>query len=249
MKNFFFRLWGKRLEHILRERRNSPRKPCDISGIYTYQDGSTLPLIIKDIGIYGIHILSYKKLNGGHTYLVSARDDTTIFEKSRYDNNDIYMTVLWCRKSGLDFTAGLRFSDSQDKIRNSWVGLLFEKFGLTEAEAISYKRRSVRVAAGIPVTWRVLGGEQDHQGTVQDLSLDGTLLEVDRNIAARESIVLKIGPYKSLRPLGCRATIVHTHHSRATRTWFAGARFTGLDEHQVELLRAYLADLYLTGSQ
>jgi len=148
----------------------------------------------------------------------------------------------------MDFTAGLRFTDSREKIDNSWIGLLLDKFGLVAGEETNYKRRSVRVAAGIPATWRVLGGEQDHHGTVQDLSLDGTLLEVDRNIAAREPVVLKIGPYKSLRLLACRATIVHTHHSRTTKTWFAGARFSGLDESQTELLRTYLADLYLTGT-
>ncbi len=245
MKTLFDKIWGKRLEHLLRERRNSPRKPCDISGLYTYLEQDTVPLVIKDIGLFGMNVLSLKKLTPGNTLLVSVREDSKLYEKSRYDFNDVYMLVLWCRNNGEDFIAGLQFTDSYERITNSWLGLLLGKYDLRREEA-SYKRKSLRVTAEIPVIWKILGGEKEHFGTAVDISLQGVLLEVDKNIDARENIWLKIGPYKKLRPLICHATVIHTHHSRSVKKWFAGATLTGLDEPRMELLKKYLTDLYLT---
>ncbi|MHC9544762.1 MAG: PilZ domain-containing protein [Vulcanimicrobiota bacterium] len=244
MKNLFNKIWGKRLEHLLRERRNSPRKPCDIAGIYTYLEQAAVPLVIKDVGLYGMHVISYKKLKPGSTLLVSVREDSKLFEKSRYDHTDVYMSVLWCTKDDEDFKAGLQFTDSYEKIVNSWLGLLLSKYDLRRDEA-SYKRKTVRVSADIPIVWKILGGEKEHYGTLVDISLQGALLEVDRNIDDREHLWLKVGPYKKLRPLICHATVVHTHHSRSIKKWFAGVTLTTLDEVRMELLQQYLTDLYL----
>jgi len=245
MKSLFNKIWGKRLEHLLRERRNSPRKPCDITGIYTHLDQAQVPLVIKDVGLYGMHVISFRKLTPGQTLLVSVREESKIFEKSRYDHKDVYMSVLWCMRDGEDFKAGLQFNDSYDKIANSWLGLLLTKYDLRREDA-AYKRKTVRVSADIPLVWKLLGGEKEHYGTLVDISLQGALLEVDRNIDAREHIWIRIGPYKKLRPLVCHATVVHTHHSRSIKKWFAGVTLAGLDEPRMELLQKYLTDLYLT---
>jgi hypothetical protein len=241
---FFARLWGRRVENMLRERRSSPRKPCDIQGVFTYQEGSQVPLVIKDIGLYGMHVWTYKKLPAGNCILVAARGDGKVFEKSRYVVDDIYMTVLWCRKAGEEFTAGLRFNDSPQKIANSWLALLFNRFGLTP-EATNYKRRSLRVTAKIPLSWRILGSDREHRGMVLDMSLDGVLISVEKKMPTGESIWIKIGPHKSLRPLVCHAAIVRTHRTTTAIEWLAGARFDGLDEDQTKLLRSYVGDLYL----
>ncbi|MDQ7825428.1 MAG: PilZ domain-containing protein [Candidatus Eremiobacteraeota bacterium] len=247
MRSLFNRIWGKRLEHLLRERRNYPRKPCDIPGIFTYQQQSTIPLVIKDISLYGMLVHSGGKLTPGSNLLVSARGDSPHFEKSRYEVNDIYMTVSWCRKSDESCIAGLQYNDLEQKIAKSWLGLLLQKYDLRK-EGGRYRRKTIRMTADIPVTWRLLGGEKDYQGKVVDISLEGVLIEADRNIEARQNIRLLIGPYKKIPPLTCRATIIHTRHARSLKKWFAGVSLDDLNEAQEELLQKYLTDLFLTVS-
>ncbi len=244
IKRFAGGILGMGIERKLRERRNSPRKPCDIYGVYTYQEERTVPLVIKDIGLYGIQVHSYKKLLPGSYLLVSARSDTRVLDKRRYETSNVYMTVLWCRKNEEDYAAGLQFNDSLENIRKSWLSYLFIKYGLS-GDAAAYKRRSLRVSAELPLTWRVLGGEKEHGGSVVDISLDGVLIAIDRNMSPRENLWMKIGPYKSLKPLVCKATVAHALFSRSQDQWLAGACFSGLDEEGTKLLRMYIADCYI----
>ena len=242
MKNLFNRIWGKSLRNHMKEKRNSPRKPCDIQGLYTYVEQSPVPLVIKDIGLYGMHVVSLKKLTPGNIQLVSVREDGKLFEKSRYEFKDVYMKVLWCRQEGMDIRAGLQFTDSYEKITKSWLGLLLGKYGLRGNEA-SYKRNSVRVSADIPVIWKFKDEKNEHYGTLVNISLQGVLLELDANIEAGKNLWLKIGPYKKLKALICHVSIVHSQHSSSVNKWYAGAKLTGLDEARMELLRIYLNEL------
>ncbi len=244
MKNLFNKIWGKPLRNLLKERRNSPRKPCDIPGLFTYVDQTSVPLVIKDIGFHGMHVSSFKKLTPGNIQLVSVREDSKLFEKSRFEFTDVYMKVLWCRMEGNDIRAGLQFNDSYEKITKSWLGLLLGKYGLRGEEA-SYKRKSVRVSADIPIIWKFMNQNNEHYGTLVNISLQGVLLEVDTNIDSNEKIWLKIGPYKKLKPLICHASIVHTTRPSSVKRWYAGATLTGLDEPRMELLRLYLTELAL----
>jgi len=239
MKNLFNKMWGKPLRKYMKERRNSPRKPCDITGIYTYVDQTSVPLVIKDVGLYGINVIAFRKLTPGNTLLVSVREDSKLFEKSKYEFRDVYMKVLWCRKEGDDLRAGLQFTDSYEKITKSWLGLLLGKYGLRGDEA-GYKRKSVRVSAGIPIIWKLKDDKTENYGTLINLSLQGALLEVNQPIDAKQTVWLKIGPHKKLKALICHASVVHSHHSTSAKKWFAGATLSGLDETRMELLRQYL---------
>ncbi len=244
LKNVFNTMWNKRIETMLRERRNSPRKPCDVHGVYTYQEKSTVPLIIKDIGLSGMQVQSCRKLIPGTYLLVSAHGDSRVLNKSGYQSGDVYMTVLWCRKDDEDYACGLQYNETLEKLNRSWVASLLKKYGIYGQDA-RYKRRSMRVPAELPMTWRILGGEREHSGTVLDVSLDGVLIAVKRDLPARENLWIRIGPYKSLKPLICRASVIHTVVSRPREQWLAGVCFNGLDEDGTKVLRSYLVDLFL----
>lgn len=244
IRKYFVALWGNRLEQILKDRRISPRKPCEIHGIHTFQNGSRLPLVAKDIGKRGMLIETYKRLVPGSHLLVSTTGDTRAFQRSRYDSDDVYMTVLWCRKNDESYEAGLRFNISLERYGNSWLAFLLDKHGFS-GDGADYRRSAIRVSANIPLKWRVLGGEYDRSGTVTDISLDGMLIATEKKIPARESLWLRVGPRKSLKPLICRATVIHTVHSSDSGRYLSGLCFNRLDEDQTKLLRRYLVDLYL----
>lgn len=236
-------LRGDRQEQILTDRRSSPRKPCDINGIYTCHEGNRVPLRVKNIGRQGIHVQSSKKLVPGSHLLVSQSSDTRVSRKSRYDSNEVCMTVLWSGSTDDNHSAGLKFNGSPERLNNSWLTLLLNAQGLSR-EAANYRRSNIRVSADIPLTWRVLGSEYERTGNVLDISFGGALIATDRQIQDRENLWLKIGPHKSFRPIICRGTIVRTSFSSSAHRYLSGICFDRLDEEQSRVLGRYLSDIF-----
>lgn len=237
-------LRGKRPDELLKEKRLSHRITCTIHGTYSYMEHHALPLVIRDIGLYGMQICIEKRLKPGHCVLVTAKSGNALLQNSSYTAKDIFMTVLWCRKGRKNYLAGLRYNDSQKNLHNSWIASVLDRFGMSRGED-NFKRKSMRLSSNLAITCRFLTGDAPIHGKVIDIGLEGILIATDKKIKPEAGLRCRMGPYKSLNSMVFDGKIIHNRFDSDQDKWLTGVVYRGLDEYQTRLLNEYITTLYI----
>lgn len=201
-----------------------------------------MPFIVKDMSRRGISVQTEERLEPGSSLHVLYVGDTRVPQRSRYESCDEVMTVLWSAKAGDNHISGLKFNNPPEGPATPWLASLLNAHGLS-GEASNYRRKNIRVSAEIPVTWRVLGSEYEHTGSVRDISLDGVLISTERRIPVRENLWLRTGSGKSFRSLISRGTVVRSSFDASTQRYLSGIRLERLNEEHAQQLRKTLTAL------
>jgi len=243
---FLTALRGNKHEQILAERRISPRKPCNIRNLYASSGGQEVPLTVKDMSRRGLNVLSRERLIPRSCLHIHYHGGTRVTQKYHYEPVEVCMTVLWSAENGGNHAAGLKFNSFPEEMAVNWLAELLNSHGLSR-DLASYRRSKIRVPVRIPLTWRVLGSEYRHEGTVLDISLDGALIATTRPVPVRESLCLKTGSHNSFRPFTCRGVVVRSGFSQSECRFLYGLKFDRLNDEQLSSLSKILARLLQVG--
>lgn len=137
------------------ERRGFPRKPADLVIRYRWP-GRHTPLIgrMRDISRGGMRFAASRRLELGTALQASLHTPSGPGPSA---GGDLYLEVVYCRKSGDLWEIGARFSPSPN-----------EKFRASE------RRNSRRYQVSLAMTYRISGGtESPHKGRAKDISRRG----------------------------------------------------------------------------
>jgi hypothetical protein len=242
VKKLAFYLLRTAPEDLLREKRDSQRKLCYIKGVNTYKNGSTVPLVIRDIGFQGIQVQADTRLAPGSCILVSAHDGGGVLDRPGVLSEDTYMKVIWCRKIKENYLAGLRFTNSAAGTARTWVSELLEACGLFRRSA-AHRRKNIRLSSDMPLSLNSLDDGRMCPGRVIDIGPGGMLISTEKPLRAQEVLRLRVGPHESLGTFICRGRIAHCRFHPHRRKWVAGVNFERLDEDQSRHIIDFLGSL------
>lgn len=239
--NFFEKLTGKISTERLKEKRYIDRRRCDIEVLLNREDGEQLPGAIKDIGVYGVRVEASKQFKMGETVSIQVHKDKGIFEGGRFRNDTVRAKVVWIRKKkgASAFSAGLKFADTRNSLRDSWVFLVLSKYGFKVDYKIQ-RRRSVRFPTSIKIKYNEPQGYYTGFGTLVDIGSGGIAMMTNTQIPEQVTLDLEWGPYSNLQSVIVRGIVAWSGYSRRDKTPIAGVRFGELNEHQKKLLNKYI---------
>lgn len=232
------------IKKAIDEKRYSPRIRCFIETKCTFQDKKERVLIVNEVSMTGLRLYCEDRLKPGDVLTLEVNKPNEIFYLNEKMGQKVDARVIWSKKkkSTQEYVSGLRFDCKQENLKDTWVALLFEKFGIT-VTVINQQRKRVRFQAEIPLSVSV--NALIITGIIVNLGIGGMLIITEKDIRKAPLLRFNIGPYKKLEALVCEGKVVHHQYDMEIRKWSFGILFARLDEKKASLLNEYLTTLYI----
>lgn len=188
------------------ESRASPRILCRY-WVNLRNAGREFKACITDIGITGMRIEGVPTLSRGERFEISYP-----FSEGFKEEHSFEVEVMWCRARAHDdvMVAGVRFVKQGDELRGTWVYILLTEVGLL-GEAVYQRREHVRLATSYRVVLQEpKTGHKVLEGTVNNLSVGGALVESAAPIEVGRQLLASMGPDPSQPRLTISARVLNS---------------------------------------
>ncbi|HEY4001811.1 MAG TPA: PilZ domain-containing protein [Candidatus Xenobia bacterium] len=174
---------------------------------------------------------------------------------------------MWCRPDASTGApgAGVRFTETEARIKDSWVNLALVSAGL-KPNATKERRRHIRLRRTLAATVTTPSDSSAVAGRILDLGVGGCLFEGGIDPRVRVPVKLTIGPLDDLPSLSLTGRTVHSQQRSRwgavslglaglggapnmavqlgdVNTWKVGIQFERLSDALAEQLHIYLARL------
>lgn len=232
-------LGPKAEQPIPREKRIAPRISCFIEAVFTTGENESFEGNIIVLETTGMRLITPVKLEKGQKFLISISSYSEDPAEKTYDVEAVNAEVVWCRKKK-DFPlfyAGVRFTDDQAVLRNSWVYFVLESYGASKFD--SQRRKEIRVTTILPVKC-TLAKRNWLTGISVDLGVGGAKLSLLRDPGEGKEMTLHIGPYKKLPVFKCLARVKRSSYNQQSEEYTVGVEFLDLDAQQLKLVGQYV---------
>lgn len=201
-------------------------------------DGEQHKGTVTDIGLEGIRLKSLSApLVIGAEVAVSYPKSTPGFELGV-----VRCVVLWSQKVGREMVAGLRYNDTKENMRRSWVRYVLTELGFDEARTYQ-RRRHIRVDGSIPA--RLFQGEESlvPDARVVNLGIGGALVETRNEVPKGIDADLEISLWRILPTLCLSGAILDVRQEPGTGFFLVSIQFGALQADQIKLLGNYIINL------
>ncbi len=235
------KLTGKLPESMAKEKRFADRRACAVDVFLIKEGKEPVPGVIRDIGVYGVRVEGNISLKKDEIVTVQALKDKGVLTKGRFKQDCVKTKVVWSRKkrTSLEFTAGLKFSDTRTNLRDSWVFALLNIYGFR----INYgeqRRRAARFPTHLKLKYHEPQGYYNGWGTLVDLGKGGLSMLTNTEIPMHVTLEMELGPYQNLPIIFLKGKIAWSGFSKQQKTPIAGLEFYGLNDVQIKMLNKYL---------
>jgi len=210
-------------EKELKEKRDLLRVGVNINAAIIVSD-KPCEILIKDLSEKGMRVESPGKLARGALFMMSVRLSAKVLKEASFERNTLQVRVLWCRKVRFSSrcTVGMLFVDPPQIIEQSWVPYILDRFGGKRDEVYA-KRDTLRVFTRIPIRCR-FSRDAFINGIVENISLSGLLMTLEYDIPMGTLLLLSIGPYRSIREIQLKGSIVRKEEGRKSE-WLIAVQF------------------------
>lgn len=191
---------------------------------------------VVDIGVSGMRLEGTGKLKKGEF----------IFVTSAYpglEHNKLECEVMWCRSRGSDYSAGIRYVDTEENLKGSWVKVILQELGLGDETAFQ-RRQHVRIATTLRCEVRDLrSGRYLTDGKVLNLSVGGALVQSANTVEDGAQILCLIGPYSNYPTLSISAKNLNTRYDEEEGCYLHSIQFSTLKPKDVKQVGKYVVNL------
>lgn len=221
------------------ERRQLVRVRCRIP-IQIRVGERTISGWVIDMGVQGIRIRTGIPLKKGQAVAIRA----TVSQQS--SQAWVSCRVMWVRtvEGGKHCLSGIRFHETRDNLRRTWVHRLLRELGLNE-NSLHERREFIRVDGRIPVKMQSLrdGGPMQSVETL-NLGVAGLLLRTTRPLYPGEHYNCWVGPWGKLPQVGpIPSEVLSCRPDPGGSASQVPLRFLELQEESVQELGRYVLTL------
>ena len=177
------------------ERRFSGRKDCDIPVLRKDTDSTSDIVVIKNISPYGFGLNSENPFREGQIYELEVEPSSDFFKLESFKNRIITVETIWIskRRQNSKFSAGVKFADTREYIKDSWVINLIESTGLSVDHKIHF-RAYIRYPISMNVQYDGLSTNVGGYGMVVNIGAGGIAMETNSQIPLHTNLNLRLGP-------------------------------------------------------
>lgn len=227
----------------LKEKRRSPRLVCGFQA-YAAIDKKDVLLFVTDVSVKGVKVESPVKLRRGFEFAFTVKAGSGSLSKLAFNIDTLLVQVVQCRKKPASnrYIARLLFTDSEARIRDSWVYYLFSLFGIDKPD-LEQKRELRRDPYELNVLfWH--GTKKEELGTGRDIGLGGMLIEFEKEITPGTSIDMKILSPHEGRELDLKGTVVRADFLKKINRWLLAVRFLDMEDREYKALGKLILSLH-----
>ncbi len=225
------------LSDNLSERRRALRVRC-YAHVELTIDGEKYKGVATDIGLEGIRVKSVgAPLIAGSDIAVRYPGSTPGFELGV-----VRCQVLWAQRVGREFVAGLRYADSKENMRRSWIRYLLMELGFDETRTYQ-RRKHIRVDGSLPARVFSEGEQFLVEPRVVNLGVGGALLEARNEGVRGIPVEVEISLWRILPTLCLAGHVIDVRQEPGTGLWLHSVQFTALDSDQIKLLGNYVINM------
>ncbi len=234
--------WLERIKKIIagrpdlptRERRKLIRLPCRIAVECSSPKGE-FKAWATDIGLNGMRLESQVRLEAGAPMNIICKGQP---------GGSVRCEVVWChpRKHDDGYYTGVKFSDTNENMRKSWVKPALKALGFS-SKRIKERRREVRIPARSQprVSIANRAGDVLTDGVLLNLSVGGALVKIGVQIPVRLKVVLQVDPIGVVPPLEVLSEVRSCKKDVHSQKWIHGLQFIDSPE---SLVTKYMEELY-----
>ncbi|MDQ7823396.1 MAG: PilZ domain-containing protein [Candidatus Eremiobacteraeota bacterium] len=236
------------LKEAIEEKRFSPRVRCLIDAQVTLPSGEGIKAAVVEVSLTGMRLSCDRKLSSGALVKIAPVKGEGLLRESKFPEGAVTMQVVWSRqrKTTRDYTAGLKFADTEKNLEGSWAAYVLDRYGIAVGFSTQRRKKSrIPVELSLSIALPL----QQVVGTVLDLGIGGMLVSTDIDISKKDILGFRVGPYRHLETLYCNGKIVHQKTDAPRKSYTYGIVFTKMKEKQVSLLNSYLTTLCLEESE
>ncbi len=190
-----------------------------------------------DIGVSGMRLEGVDKLKKGDLINVTSA-------YPGLEHNKLQCEVMWCRGKGAsDNSAGIRYVDTEENLKGSWVKVILQELGLGDESAFQ-RRKHVRIATTLKCEVRDLRtGRYLTDGKVLNLSVGGALVESANTVEDNAQVLCLIGPYSNYPTLSIAAKNLNTRYDEEEGCYLHSIQFSTLKPRDVKQVGKYVVNL------
>lgn len=172
------------------ERREIVRVACQIPVGCGYRN-QQYPVTVVDMGLSGLRLKSPTRFPRGKLVTLSHAG-----------GGPVLCMVVWVRSRGKNegFELGLRFHDTIDNLRNSWVQNELTRLGFIPGR-IQERRKHIRVDADVRAVIANRSGELLVEGRLRNVGISGAMIQTKVEVDVGTSIRLQADPLASVEGL------------------------------------------------
>ncbi len=212
-------------------RRSQVRLACAYQ-VECSQEQEKWPATVVDIGLAGLGIEWQKELRPGDQLRLSYRPGGRPIGRQR-----LRCEVVWSTPGA----AGLKFFDSEDNLRVSWIQTVLDELGFDEHKIFRRRYRRARGALPVVVDLTELNEDRNVEGTVSNIGVGGALVEISAEVPEGIGVNLIVGPYQQLPKLELFGRVVSCRCEE--EAYFLSVRFLSRGHDEVALLGKYVIGL------
>ncbi len=217
----------------LEERRRMIRVRC-YCHVEVEQGAEKVKGVVTDLGVDGLRLKCPVKLDEGAA--INIRYPGT-------DAGGVKCQVIWSNPHPryVESISGLKYDDSSDNLRQSWVRLVLQELGFDESR-VYQRRKFIRANASIPARLEAPNKSQ-LTARVVNLGVGGALLEVNEEFPRDTPVELDMSLWRILPALSLGGVVLDSRRDPESGLVLTGMRFGEMNPQQVELLGKYVVYL------
>lgn len=196
---------------------------------------------VIDIGVQGVRLRTAEPIKKGTEVSMRA----TLAHQS--GQAWVGCRVMWSRatEDGLNWLGGIRFAETRENLRRTWVHKLLRELGLND-NSLRERREFIRADGSIPV--RVQSLREPAAGVIEVESINvgvaGLLLRTTRPLYPGEHYRCWVGPWGKLPEVGpVPGEVLSSRPDRGGGASIVPVRFLELEEDTVRHLGQYVLTL------
>ncbi len=149
--------------------------------------------------------------------------------------------VAWVKRSGRELIAGMRYSDSSENLKRSWVKYLLQEIGFDENRTFQ-RRQHIRVDASIPA--RLLADDQSlgAEGRLVNIGIGGTLLESRQQLTRGSLFTVEMSLWRILPTLRLPVAVLDSR-AEGEDQFLTSLKFGAIEPDRVKLLGNYIINM------
>lgn len=229
----------KQIPENLAERRRALRVRCYCQA-QAIVEGESHKATVTDLGLEGVRIKSMSApFKQGAEVAVAYRPPHS---DGGAECGVVRCNVLWVQRSGREMVAGLRYNDSRENMRSSWVRYVLTELGFDESRTFQ-RRQHLRVDAAMPARVFHNGEVALTDAKVVNLGIGGALVESKDELPTGSRIEMEISLWRILPTLALNGVVLHTRREPGCDGVLHSVQFGALDPGDVKLLGNYIINL------
>lgn len=202
--------------------------------------GAPYPASVVDISVAGMRLEGVGAMAKGDRLDVNF---TQTLGEEHVDAGPVIAEVIWARKRAHDGVrlAGVRYLDPND-LAGTWVQLVLEEMGLNRESTAFQKRKHIRLATALRAELQDSEGATLAQGKVANLSVGGTLVQSENEVAEGTIVAVKISPYNNFPVFSVSAKVLQCR-ADGEKGHLLSLQFVQVNSKEIKILKQFVVNL------